>query len=321
MKYGTTISTPSALKRTIDFSILGDFEEVDNYVIESKNVWVTPQLAESWMTRNFKNNRKLCTTRWRKYAKIMQNGDWKVATAISFDMEGVMINGQHRLKALIATGLTLPFVVTMGYEFNASEAFDRGANRNVANIAQLAGVDWCRDHHVSLFNALFYCHSDSHKLSTTFTDNEKINGILALEDSYDTCFYKYGASKGVKCGALYAVIAKAYFCERVTNKELLKDFLALLYGFNYIDDKNLFSQHKLNSTVITMLRAKMLSNDWTTGLEGTRLANEKSFYIQKALDLFLSGQKVGRTSKMELFSKDDLFPVPWIDDLSFNKPN
>ena len=37
--------------------------------------------------------------------------------------------------------------------------------------------------------------------------------------------------------------------------------------------------------------------------------------------LFLSGQRVGRTSKIELFSQDNLFPVSWIDDLTFNNPN
>lgn len=321
MKYMAQNSFADAKQTFVDFSILGDFKEVDNYVIESKVIWVTPELAELWMSKNFKNNRFLSASRWKKYAKIMRNGDWKVATPISFDMEGVMINGQHRLRALIETGLTLPFAVTMGYEFNASEAFDRGANRNVSNVAQLTGLDWCRNEHVSVFNNLFYCLPDSGRISSTFTDHEKIKGILVLQDSYETVFYKVGASKGIKCGALYAVIARAYFCEKVTNKALLKDFLLLLYGFNYAEDKNLFSQHKLNSYVVTQLRAKMLARNWTTGLEGYQLANEKAFHVQKALEIFLSGKKIARSSKIELFSTDNLFPVSWIDDLTFDKPN
>jgi hypothetical protein len=102
-------------------------------------VSVTPQLAKEWLTKNIGNNRKLMKGKIDKWATSMLDGEWIVAESIKFDKNGNLFDGQHRLMAVIQTGLTIDFLVTEGYDPKAAQVVDIGANRRLEHIAQLQG--------------------------------------------------------------------------------------------------------------------------------------------------------------------------------------
>lgn len=65
-------------------------------------VEVTPQMAQEWLATNAKNNRDLSKVTVKRYANDMVKGQWMVTgEAIKFDRTGRLIDGQHRLQALI----------------------------------------------------------------------------------------------------------------------------------------------------------------------------------------------------------------------------
>ena len=96
---------------------------------------VTPELAQYWLDNfNNRNYRKLKPHRSGFYAQEMREGRWSiVTTAIGFQRDGELVNGQNRLKALILSKTTQRFWIIFGMnnEAAANPAEDTGQKRDV----------------------------------------------------------------------------------------------------------------------------------------------------------------------------------------------
>jgi predicted nucleic acid-binding Zn ribbon protein len=69
-------------------------------------VYVTPEMAERWLGHN-KVNRNLRNRRVDQFARDMRSGRWQLTgEAIKFGKSGNLIDGQHRLWAVIESGCT-----------------------------------------------------------------------------------------------------------------------------------------------------------------------------------------------------------------------
>lgn len=105
-----------------------------------ESVTVTPELAESWLARNTLN-RRLRLGLVDRYARDMAAGRWQFdGTPIKFGADGALLDGQHRLRALVEAGTTLPFVVIRGLPPEAQRTMDTGAKRTVGDQLKLRGL-------------------------------------------------------------------------------------------------------------------------------------------------------------------------------------
>ena len=115
---------------------------------ESKNI--TPSLAKSLLKGNT-SNRAINMRTVACYARDMKNGDWKEThQGICLGNGGVLIDGQHRLLAIIAadTAVTLqvtvderlmgPKDVPLDYGYKRSAAYILGIEQGLAAISSLA---------------------------------------------------------------------------------------------------------------------------------------------------------------------------------------
>ena len=101
---------------------------------------VTPKLAAEWLQNNFVN-RPLSEDTVIAYARDMMNGVWtRTHQGIAFNDLDALIDGQHRLHAVIRSGRTVPMMVTFGLpakiegaEMTTMDAVDRGKPRSVAD--------------------------------------------------------------------------------------------------------------------------------------------------------------------------------------------
>jgi hypothetical protein len=109
------------------------------------------------------------------------------------------------------------------------------------------------------------------------------------------------------------VVARAFFCNSVMNKNLLSDFLAIVNGFNYQDNPEMFSQTKLSPSAPLKLRDLFLAKQWSK--QGGGLMETQCFYVQKALFNYLKNKV---TKKMTM-SQGNLFPVDFIDNQLFKQ--
>jgi len=71
----------------------------------------------------------------------MANKAWRLdPNPIVFDVDGNLLNGQHRLEALRRSGVTCKFFVSYGWPSETMHVLDCGAPRTIANMMQLDGV-------------------------------------------------------------------------------------------------------------------------------------------------------------------------------------
>ncbi len=78
---------------------------------------VTPEQATAWLANNT-HNRTVRKFRVKKYALTMQRGQWQLSPeGIILSARGRVLQGQHRLLAIVMSGCTVAFTVT----FNAPE--------------------------------------------------------------------------------------------------------------------------------------------------------------------------------------------------------
>lgn len=103
---------------------------------------VTPALARRWLANNFRN-RPVKEDTVAAYARDMAAGRW-LAThqGVAFNDRDELIDGQHRLLAIVRAGVTVRMMVTFGLpakplragdEMTTMDAVDRGATRSVAD--------------------------------------------------------------------------------------------------------------------------------------------------------------------------------------------
>jgi hypothetical protein len=101
-------------------------------------VCVTPEYAAALLQRNA-NNRNLRSTVVDHYAEQMKRNEWKAThQAIAVGADGNVIDGQHRLSAIVKSGLSHWFwLCTYDYANTAMGLpIDLQARRNAADILQ-----------------------------------------------------------------------------------------------------------------------------------------------------------------------------------------
>lgn len=110
-----------------------------------KVVLVTPEIAERWLNTCNTHNRPIRNNVVNKYTDAMKKGDWRLtAEPIAFcypytdstgkQMKETLINGQHRLWAVVNSGTSVGMTVWWGCEPNEFEVIDQGAMRTYGDV-------------------------------------------------------------------------------------------------------------------------------------------------------------------------------------------
>jgi len=106
--------------------------------VEFEIVEVTPRMAAELLEHNI-HNRNIREQVWRKYARDMLAGKWIVAESIKVDWNGRIIDGQHRLIAVIESGVTVQMMIVRNLDPDAQAAIDAGAKRSTADALRFKG--------------------------------------------------------------------------------------------------------------------------------------------------------------------------------------
>ena len=77
---------------------------------------INPSEAEAYLTNNAKH-RKIKDKKVDAYMKEMQDGKWQLnGKVLIFDANGRLLNGQHRLSAVVKSGVSLTTLVVRGVD-------------------------------------------------------------------------------------------------------------------------------------------------------------------------------------------------------------
>lgn len=125
------ISAENWIQKRVDDSKLRRFVEF--------GVEITPTLADALLLRN-EGNRRIYQSHVKALAAAMERGEWMTTHAgIAIDRNGRLLDGQHRLCAVRASGVAVRMDVHFG---EAPESFDRidvGRVRSAANLLEIGG--------------------------------------------------------------------------------------------------------------------------------------------------------------------------------------
>ena len=124
---------------------LVDFATCDRIEgIETVAIHVTPEIAKRLLVRNVRN-RKISEKVVSKYVEEIRAGDWRLTPAgIGFDSDGVLVDGQHRLAAIVKSGIAAPLLVTLGLPPASQEKVDRQRRRTLFDALYLSGHAYSR---------------------------------------------------------------------------------------------------------------------------------------------------------------------------------
>ena len=77
---------------------------------------ITPEQEQQYLDNNAKH-RPIKDKKVAEYMMEMQNGEWRLnGKTICFDWNGRLLNGQHRLSAVVRSGVSLTTVVVRGLD-------------------------------------------------------------------------------------------------------------------------------------------------------------------------------------------------------------
>lgn len=94
---------------------------------------VTPAMAAEWLNRNI-SNRPLRPWWVGQLAAKIERGEWMVThQGVAFDQSGVLLDGQHRLRAIVQAGKTCEMVVWRGADPMSFAVVDTGVLRTFAD--------------------------------------------------------------------------------------------------------------------------------------------------------------------------------------------
>ena len=105
--------------------------------------YISPEIARNIINTS-KNmgfiNRQERLSTIKKYAKKMQDGEWvQTGDTIKITSDGVLIDGYHRLYAIIESGVTIPLLVVRGINKSSYSEIDTGQKRNYYDVLYIDG--------------------------------------------------------------------------------------------------------------------------------------------------------------------------------------
>lgn len=130
----------------------------DSKTITSKVELISPKMAKQYLA-TMRKNRAVSERAVLAYADAMKNDKWHFhGQPIQFDVNGKLVDGQHRLRAIVESGETIKMLVVRGVSDAAVNLIDTGRRRTAAH--QLA-AEGCIDSNATAAAILLLSNYDS----------------------------------------------------------------------------------------------------------------------------------------------------------------
>ncbi len=272
---------------------------------------ITPEIAREMLTHNH-NNRRLRNTTVVAYARDMRMGEWlSNHQGIAFDEAGSLIDGQHRLAAVVISGVAICALVARGVPTKIDTArattmdtIDRGAGRTIADMLKL-GHGTVDANAVQAICALLVIYGVQ---QTNRARKMSLPQALAVIDLWraDITFAVQGRAKqlGLRSAPVMAALAfahavkpklaKEFYEQLVTGEGIFKGtpvFTLREYLLANIKDKARSERLKVIEFILTAIH-----------LHGKKAKMERCHIDKDAVHLFRDGNK-DRIARIE-----ELFP-------------
>lgn len=159
---------------------------------------ITPKKAADWLSANA-SNRPLSKPVVRAFAEAMKRGEWVVThQGIAFDADGVLIDGQHRLAAIVEADQPIDLTVFTDVAEGTFDVLDTGKRRNAADVLAIEGEKsatmlaamvrtvWLFEHRPDLNWSGGAAGVTNHQIVETLQAHPRVRDFLALGEQIAT---------------------------------------------------------------------------------------------------------------------------------------
>lgn len=139
---------------------------------------ITPEKAAHYLEYNTRNRPKSSGTVY-SYARAIKNGHWMMnAEAIKFDWNGSLVDGQHRLAAIVLAEKAVDILVARNLDPNVFATIDTGKKRGASDILAMHEVRYSAQ--VSSAYRALWRYSNRNRAKDKVTNTE----LLALYEKH-----------------------------------------------------------------------------------------------------------------------------------------
>lgn len=143
---------------------------------------ITPEVAAEWLADNYRNNRSVNKMRVEAYAQDMVDGNWRMTgEAIKFSDIQVLIDGQHRLHAIVKADVPVEMVVMRGLPQESIVNMDTAMPRSLRNVLEFLSYDNPSDLARTLSSTAVY---ESYMEDKVLADSGTIRSEVERRDAY-----------------------------------------------------------------------------------------------------------------------------------------
>lgn len=156
---------------------------------------ITPEMAKKWLEHGNNKNRKMSKPKVAALAKEMRSGNWKLThQGIAFDSTGRLLDGQHRLQAIIDAKATVEIVVSKGMDPSSMLAVDLGVRRRRADYFEIFEEVKDANRKKEPYLAIRYLESESE-----YVEAVRFASFKVTDESLRDYYIKYGTELDILC--------------------------------------------------------------------------------------------------------------------------
>lgn len=156
--------------------------------IEQRVLTVTPAHAEKWLEMNT-DNRRIRPSHVRHLAKQMELGRWMLSPEPIVFSPQRLLDGQHRLSAVLMSGCTIEASVALVQNEDVFRVLDQGVNRNNTDLTGIPStvlqpLQWLLKQSINGMRAGKIVVDDIERIrnENIFTLSNRINDIIKPKD-------------------------------------------------------------------------------------------------------------------------------------------
>jgi hypothetical protein len=282
---------------------------------------VTPAMAARWLKVNFRN-RPVSDHTVKAYARDMQAGVWhQTHQGIAFNDRDELIDGQHRLLAVVAARRTVRLMVTFGLRsqiegsaMTTMDCVDRGRTRSVADQLKIQHGLKTGTQIVQVATALAgFCHESIRRPSV----DQVLKIYHWFKPEMDFVIANRSTRHGLRGAGVLAGFAFALATENgpVHERPAAKMFVSLVWGDDVAEGKRLdaFPAIKQLHAFLTGATASMLMASMNRGIADLTLQALwlESKHSTEKLEMKLDGRNFFREKLGDRVAKvAALFELP-----------
>ena len=173
---------------------------------------ITPDQAKRMLEKNFDRNRSVSKSKVIEWAREMKNGRWNVGCdAIGFDASGKLINGQHRLHAIVLADRPAHFSVIRNLPYESSATMDIGRKRTASERQYILGYN-CNTTEFAMVRNALTPWSDARMGSQFYRDTSDLEFVAKTFQDHEE-FVKYVCSKYSQTSGIFKSVSLKIYAQ------------------------------------------------------------------------------------------------------------